>query len=74
MAATFQSTIALISLLTLSMCGCSQSRGFYVLPAHRDLGLIGRDTRIAVAQFEVINGLNRPVAPCFCSADIAGSA
>jgi uncharacterized protein DUF1573 len=48
--------------LAVVVCGCSKPRGFYVVPENKDLGVISSETRVAVAEFEVVNGSDRPVS------------
>lgn len=41
--------------------GCSSQGGFYVTPEHVDLGVISGEKRVAIAEFEIVNGLDHPV-------------
>ena len=50
----------LVALVTAS-AGCSRQGAFYIIPEHSDLGIIDNDARLATAEFEIVNGLNRPV-------------
>lgn len=68
---SYKSLVFLI--LAGALSGCSQPSGFHVVPEHKDLGVADVDSRVAIAEFEVFNGLDVPVEvknmypSCTCS-------
>jgi hypothetical protein len=52
---------SVLLILAVTATGCSQPSGFYVVPEHKDLGIITGNKRVATAKFEIFNGLSRPV-------------
>lgn len=43
--------------LAVMVCGCSGSGGFYVVPEHKDLGIVSPHNESISAEFQVVNGL-----------------
>lgn len=53
-------TAIFAALLAIAVAGCSRSPAVYVVPDHKDLGVINAPGT-ATADFEIVNGLDRPL-------------
>lgn len=52
---------AAVLAFAIGIGGCSQPHALYVTPQHKDLGVIDKDSHVAVAEFEIVNGLDQLV-------------